>query len=436
MSQTSLNIAFVATRIDGLDGVTLEVRKWAEVLARMGHRIHFIGGQMDTPPDRTVVIEEASLDHQGVAELQDRCFSRTDRPTDLSRKIEDLAGTIERRLSAAVDDFGIDLLIAENCLAIPMHVPLGVAVSRHLMRTRMPCIAHHHDFAWERPRFLLNCVQDYLQSAFPPSLDDVLHVCINTLQSRRFCRRTGCPAVVIPNVMDFAAGPPPADETSKSFRESFGLDADRSLLLQPTRVVTRKNIEAAVEVAGRLGRERVQLFISHEEPGEKSDYKDRITEEADRRNVDLTLADGRVSENRSKNEQGRVVFRLSDAYHAADFVTFPSDYEGFGNAFLESVLHRRPLLAQRFEICRTDIEPYGFELVTFDDYPTAETVDAVGSLLSDEDRVEEATDRNYRIAEKYLSFSRLEADFRAMLRDPGPLFRYPRRRRKDGTPPP
>jgi len=41
------------------------------------------------------------------------------------------------------------LLIPQNILAIPMHVPLGLAFTEVVAETGLPTIALHHDFAWE-----------------------------------------------------------------------------------------------------------------------------------------------------------------------------------------------------------------------------------------------------------------------------------------------
>jgi len=36
-----------------------------------------------------------------------------------------------------------------------MHIPLGLALTEFLAETSLPCIAHHHDFYWERERFAI-----------------------------------------------------------------------------------------------------------------------------------------------------------------------------------------------------------------------------------------------------------------------------------------
>src|SRR3954471_11766474 len=66
-----------------------------------------------------------------------------------------------------IEKFQIEVLIPENILAIPMHVPLGLAMTEVIAESGLPTIAHHHDFAWERDRFTASAVNDYLNAAFP-----------------------------------------------------------------------------------------------------------------------------------------------------------------------------------------------------------------------------------------------------------------------------
>ena len=55
-------------------------------------------------------------------------------------------------------DFDLELLVVENALAIPLNLPLGLALTELIAETGIPVIAHHHDLAWERQRFTLNTV--------------------------------------------------------------------------------------------------------------------------------------------------------------------------------------------------------------------------------------------------------------------------------------
>ncbi|MBO3804278.1 MAG: glycosyl transferase family 1, partial [Candidatus Brockarchaeota archaeon] len=57
-------------------------------------------------------------------------------------------------------------------------------------------------------------------------------------------------------------------------------------------------------------------------------------------------------------------FSLWDAYVYADFVTYPSLQEGWGNQFLEAVWAKRPIAVFEYPVFRTDIAPLGFRYVS------------------------------------------------------------------------
>ena len=61
-----------------------------------------------------------------------------------------------------------------------MNVPLGLALTNFIVETGIPTIAHHHDFYWERDRFAVNAIGDFLGTAFPPTLPTIQHVTINS----------------------------------------------------------------------------------------------------------------------------------------------------------------------------------------------------------------------------------------------------------------
>ena len=84
--------------------------------------------------------------------------------------------------------------MVENALAIPLNLPLGLAIAEVVAETGIPVIAHHHDFAWERQRFAVNSVADYIAAAFPPALPSVRHVVINSVQAQQLASRTGLSA--------------------------------------------------------------------------------------------------------------------------------------------------------------------------------------------------------------------------------------------------
>ena len=126
-------------------------------------------------------------------------------------------------------------------------------------------------------------------------------------------------------------------------------------------------------------------------------------------------ANEKVSEETKISPMGELTYSLWDVYALADLVTYPSLYEGFGNAFLEAVYHRKPLLVNRYDIFMRDIEPKGFETVTIDGYVTNFAAEQVQKLLSDPDRQKAITDKNYDLGKKYFSYDVLRNKLRMIL---------------------
>jgi glycosyltransferase involved in cell wall biosynthesis len=422
-SDAKPRVAFVSTRIAGTDGVSLEIAKWARVLERMGIECYYIAGQSDRPADRSVIIDEAHFNHPEVLDVSRRAFDKELRTPELTDDIMRLAQVIRNGLASALERFRIDAIIAQNALTIPMNIPLGIALVETVQETEIGCVAHHHDFYWERDRFVINAVGDLLRYAFPPGLPQIQHVVINSPQGQEFSRRTGLSCRIIPNVMDFANPPPPPDDYAGQFRAAVGLKEDDLFILQPTRIVARKGIEHAVELVRRLGRDNAKLVISHESGDEGDAYKQRIHEYADLMNVELVFVDDWIAEQRGTGPDGRPMFTLDDVFTQADLVSYPSEYEGFGNAFLEAIYHKRPVVCNRYLIYRTDIEPCGFKTIVFDGYLTNECVEQVNRLLDDPKLQEEMVEHNYKVANRFFSYEVLEAELRLLIERPQNIYR-------------
>lgn len=417
-------IAFVSTRIAGTDGVSLEIEKWARVLEdRMGLECCYMAGKCDRPADRSRVIPEMHFEHPEILSINQRAFEEERRDRQLTEDIMRMTRLLRDGLHGALEDLEADAMIVENALTIPMNVPLGVALVQEIQESGIGCLAHHHDFRWERERFLVNAIDDVLRYAFPPALPQVQHVVINSLAGEEFSRRTGQSCRIIPNVMNFESPPPEPDDHARRFRGEIGLAGDDFLVLQPTRIVERKGIEHAIELVRRLEMPNAKFVITHASGDEGDAYNERVREFAALLGVELLCVDDRISEDRSPMKDGRPRFTIGDAYSQADLVTYPSEYEGFGNAFLEAVYHRKPVVCNRYAIYRTDIEPCGFRVVLFDGFITGETLDHVRRVLEDEDYRRGMVDHNYEVANRFFSYSVLEEELRAVMTRPQNIYR-------------
>ena len=415
-----MNIGFLSTRIAGTDGVSLEIAKLAVILRRLGHACCYCAGELDdtfTPGFRA---PEMHFAHPEAVWIHDHCFGTTEAVDGLAGRIASMAERLRAAITRFVDEFRVDVLFVQNALAIPMHVPLGVVLTDFIAATAIPTLAHNHDLAWERERFAVNCIPGILERCFPPALPSVRHLVINSLAQQALKARKGVQATLLPNIFDYATAAPAMSDFNRDLRLSLGLSADHLLILQPTRVVARKGIELAIELvrhlreprlrARLLGKEPV-LVISHHAGDEGMAYLEKLQSLAAQAGVPLLYAAEQFAA-RAGTVAGRKVYALWDAYVHADFVTYPSLIEGFGNALLETLYFRLPALVNRYPVYVADIAPQGFDLVEIDvgDDPansaaiTGETVEAVVEALMDPVRRRSMVEWNYHLARQHYAY--------------------------------
>ena len=279
---------FVSTRFAGTDGVSLETAKWAATLERFGLECFYFAGQIDRPAGVSRTVPEAFFRHPDIDAINRTVFSDFDgpapraadevgpsepgvvrrdffspyvRPPQIARRIDELKAHLRDELYEFIRGFDLDLLVVENALAIPLNIPLALAIADVVAETGIPVIAHHHDLPWERQRFAVNSVPDYIMAAFPPPLPSINHVVINSAQAQQLAWRRGLTSRVIPNVMDYEHGPAAPDAYALHARDDLGIQDGEALILQPTRIIQRKGIEHAIELIHLSGL-KAHLVIS------------------------------------------------------------------------------------------------------------------------------------------------------------------------------
>jgi len=398
-------IGFVSTRFHGTDGVTMEARKWAQILQGMGHTCFWMAGKLEAPPESSYEAPLAYFNHPEVLEVQGRLFGVTTRPREITNKIQSIKERLKDELYRFIEKFKLEVLVPENILAIPMHVPLGLATTEVIAETGIPTIAHHHDFAWERERFVVSAVNDYLRAAFPGALPSVEHVVINSMGQKELARRCGLPSVIIPNVLEFEVPPPGVDDYNRDLRKEIGLGEDDWLILQPTRVVARKGIEHAIELVRRLNDTRAKLVISHPAGDEGNAYAQLLQERIADAKIDVRFIADRVGEKRGRTPDGRKIYTLFDVYPHADLITYPSHYEGFGNAFLEAIYFRKPVVVNTYAVYARDLAPLGFKTIAMTQLVSNHVVEQTREILQNPSLRHEWAETNYQLGLKFFSYA-------------------------------
>jgi len=158
-----------------------------------------------------------------------------------------------------------------------------------------------------------------------------------------------------------------------------------------------------------------KLAISHASGDEGTDYEKRIREDADLLDVSVDFESKIVGHSRGITKDGQKIYSLADIYPLADLVTYPSAVEGFGNAFLEAVYYKRPLVVNNYSIFEADIKPKGFQVVEFDGFISEKTLKSTREILVHPERYLDQWEHNYHLARRYYSYAMLEHHLELLL---------------------
>ena len=410
-----MRIGIVATRLAGVDGVTFETAKWEIALERMGHEVRLCAGEVDALRASARLVPPMHFSWPPAARVTAAAFDPNSDAAAVRAEIERLADLLVPVLDNWIETQHLEQLVVENLWAIPMHLPLGLALRWVVERRGIPAVGHHHDYWWERERFRDCVVPELLGEAFPPDLPNVRHVSINSLAAAQLRMRRGLDSMIVPNVFDFErARPRPHPAMRRRMRAELGMGDRGLLVVQPTRVVPRKGIELAIELVGRLRDPDAVLLITSPAGDEGLDYLVELERQAERAGVRLRYAADRFEPDLEGKRLGPA-HTLRDAYLAADLVTYPSLYEGYGNALLEAIFYGKPVVVNRYPVYVADIATLGLQLIEIDGRITDETVTAVRTVLANPQRQAGIARRNYDIARRRLSYKVLRRRLRRLI---------------------
>lgn len=403
-----MNIGFISTRLAGVDGVSLETSKMVKVFEEMGHACFYCAGEFDGDAKPGWLVPSMHFRDPVAAKIHNEVFRNPNPSPETFKRIYIVADSIRQQIEGFMEEYNINLLIPQNASTIPMNISLGVAIAETVKRTRIKTLCHHHDFYWERDRFINNNIQDILDEAFPPNLSPIQHLVINTVMKRRLYAFRGIEALYIPNIFNFSTPPPEPDAYANTFREEMGLGDDDLIVLQPTRIVRRKAIEKAIELLRKLDDKRLILIITGYEGDEPGGYGEWLREEADRSGIRYQFIGQSVGAQRGERD-GRKIYTLWDIYPHAHFITYPSVYEGFGNALIETMYFRKPLIVHRYAAYLSDIKPTGVKAVEFYHDLTDEVLEETRRMIDDEKFRKDMTDHNYEVGLNHFSFKVLRS---------------------------
>ncbi|NOQ80236.1 MAG: glycosyltransferase [Gammaproteobacteria bacterium] len=415
-----MNIGVIIGRYQDIDGVSLETKKWIQVLERMGHTIHILAGgyphyYSNSPHHST--LPSLSFFSPECEWEQKRAFFYPDRdPDELLSHLERTTQRLTKEIFKWVVLNKLETLLIENASALPCHLSMGMAVKNIIDYGAVHIVTHDHDFSWERSRRYHSPhkeVMDIIHNAFPPKNSHVKHAVINLDTQKHLKKTFGLESLVVPNVMDFSAPYAKKDNFNKSLPKRLGLGKKDIALIQMTRIVKRKGILTAIDLVHRLNDPHIKLVISGSAADdERLGYYKKLLNKIRRLNLqdNVLFADHCISHQRSKTKDGKPVYSLSDTYAHATASTFFSKYEGFGNAFVESVLAKRPVFVNNYKpVYWPDIGSKGFKTVMIENGKlTDDAVSQIDSIIHNKKLCKEIAEHNFALGKKYFSYEVLE----------------------------
>ncbi|MGV3533034.1 MAG: glycosyltransferase family 4 protein [Chthoniobacteraceae bacterium] len=235
-----------------------------------------------------------------------------------------------------------------------MHFDLALTEALWTLAFEMPevrFIAWVHDVAAVNPDYQLEDIEQPPMSRIRTAHPRWEYVAVSELRAREWAGVSGLALeqiAVVPN------GVAPAEvlgltERIRALSEAQDLWSRDLILLHPTRLLRRKNVELGLAVTEALRNRGVRVACI-------------ITAARDAQNrASAEYADGLLRERDARGLQDEAIFLgdapVSDAdlrslYQLADALFFPSRQEGFGLPMLEAALHRIPAFCAEIEPLR------------------------------------------------------------------------------------
>lgn len=405
-----MRIGIIIGRIGGVDGVALETVKWMNVLKKMGHKVFVMSGEFEDWNEikykhyRYPILSFFSPDAEW--EQKRAFFMPDDKPEPLLEHIENTSSQISNKIEKWIISKKIDCLLSENASALPAHISMGVGIKKVVEKTGIMTVTHDHDFHWERGDRYKSVhpeVNQLVDETFPLQIPHVRHAVINTYGVDTLKKRFNIDAVNVPNVMDFSKPFGVPNEKNNKFFRKFGVRKNDIALLQVTRIVRRKGIETAISLLDKLQDKNIKLVITgNYKDDENRAYSSELMEMIH----DLKLSSQVIP----IAHEVLIHDHLSDVYAHGTACTYFSTYEGFGNAFVESVLAKKPIFVNNYKpVYMPDIGSKGFKTVMLENSKLTDTkVKKMAEIIYNPDLAKEIGEYNFELGKKHFSYEVLE----------------------------
>ena len=376
-------------RVGWTDGVSLEIEKRKTVLEELGYRVILIAGPGSNFAD--YIIDELDFERNDIKAITKESFGFGFSEQTINA-IEKISRTIEEKLFLIIEKEKPVFILTHNIFSHGRHIAAAKAFASVLKKSNIPSLTTHHDFFWEREDFRTPSsiwVENYLQKFVPPEMVGLKHAVINTLAARSLENKRNIKAMIFPDTIDFRQKAWKKDDYNSSLLEDFKLRKDDIIFLQATRIVKRKGIELIPPIIKELQSEgflkklrgqrlyngkrvtensRIVFLIAGYAEHEAGNYKTQLEKMMKELKIEYRFLQPFIGAERGKYHNKKV-YSLFDIYPHADFITYPSVFEGWGNQFLEAVFSKTPVLLNEYPVYKSDIKKIGYKVVAIKEEP-------------------------------------------------------------------
>lgn len=439
-----------ATDSAGTDGVSLEMVKRQNILTEMGHTVAICSAY--DWADYT--IPELEFDDKKVQDqirdLFDPDNAQFEGEESLKVSFDAALQSLKAKIKSMLDDFQPDLLFVHNMLCLPVHPVATVAIKEVLEETGLPCGVVNHDILSEGAyKFNPTCdfAQTLLDNYFPPVLENLFHWTINT-RNQVGLEKRGIEARIIHDAMDFdhALSETEASDIRGKIRKQCGFGDADIVVLFAARIVPNKQVELCGDLMAALNKLRsslegtrlyngqtfsaeskITLAIAGRPERAFLDYRDTVFGYFDKLELSWQYIGDIV---RPKRDEAKGFYALHpDIYAMADFVVYPTGWEGFGNQLLEAFACKVPACIFEYPVFKEDIGPKGVQVVSLGDTLTGKDNDLVTidqrklqkaateivSILRDTEQYQTIVESNHRISKQHFGFDVMRAHLQSVI---------------------
>ncbi|MBF0198441.1 MAG: hypothetical protein HQL32_12055 [Planctomycetes bacterium] len=481
MDISRLKVGILHSLIGKNDGVSIVIDQTLKTMVKMMDiplgNIFYLAGH--SPPRLNTTLDDIFWHKNDQNKYIMDHYSETP-PEGMEDYILEHALYAKKIIAEFIEENELDIFIAHNSCH-PSNFIFAVAVGMYFEERRKEGIMlpryllWWHDSHFERRRFSQpnEVVAKYLKYIPGPDVDGI--VFINSEQpefgkkyldaqkegdSETYFKRKTC---IIPNTCDIPwdwkitqdrGGPliPPQDQYNKTFYKDIGLldeleqkgytIDDAVILLQHTRIVERKRIDIAIDYAVKLcekfheegDKKCVVLLVSGHSGDEHDSYRDTLEDkfnqlkeenELVKKSVILNFGESHILPSREVlvNRKFYAFGDIPSIVAASGGIgTYFSEVEGFGNNLLEMMAMSLPVVLNKYDIFKSDVEPLGFKFAAIEKCElNTKAIDQGYRYFSDEDFRAETIKHNLEVLENMLSHSVLADQLTPLIIN---LFKY------------